>query len=274
MIKVEKNFDKIPNIFTIKPSRGNSRESAFKDSIKKGKYTGKNLYKVESVQKVLNSIYNLKCAYCEQKLLDTPKHIEHYRPKDIYYWLAFSWDNLLLSCGSCNSSKGSKFLIEKARIIHTVEKFKDIHNLSDDYDLRESPMIINPEKDDILNDIIFDKSGKITSFNRRVLHTIDNACSLNRDELVEKRVTIINDFYKSIESYELIFNRNSEIDKKEAVKYFIDIIEIFIKKCKKENEFYALRYFMLSNISIFIDNEDMVKIIEYLFKKYGLCNEK
>jgi len=274
MIKVEKNFDDIPNILTPNPSRGVSREAAFKQSIYKGEYTGENLYKVKSVQKILNSIYNLKCAYCEQKLLDAPKHIEHYRPKKKYYWLAFSWDNLLLSCSSCNTSKGSRFLIQNAEIIHTFEVFKDIHNLSDDYNLRESPMIINPEKDDVLNDIIFDKSGKIDSFNMRVLHTINEACKLNRDELVEKRFTIINDLYKSIKNYELIFDGNSKSEKKEAVKYFIPIINTFIDECKKENEFYALRYFMLSNINIFIDNKDMIEIIEHLFKKCGLSNEK
>ncbi|HIP27008.1 MAG TPA: hypothetical protein EYG80_05080, partial [Flavobacteriaceae bacterium] len=84
MIKVVKNLDNIPPIL-----KSANRKEAFKSNVLGKRYVdGKNLYKVGSVQKVLKELYHLKCAYCEQKLLDAPKHIEHYRPKDIYYWLA------------------------------------------------------------------------------------------------------------------------------------------------------------------------------------------
>ena len=112
MIKVEKDFTNIPNILTQTPTRGESREEVFNQNILSSSYCDKNhKYKVDSIQKRLKKIYHLKCAYCEQKLLDAPKHIEHYRPKDTYYWLAYSWDNLLLCCGGCNSSKGTRFAI-------------------------------------------------------------------------------------------------------------------------------------------------------------------
>ena len=95
MIKVNKRFDNIPDILTLKPKRGNSRQIVFDENIKANKYIDtKNSYKVDSVQKRLNDIYNLKCAYCEDTLLNSPKQIEHYRPKDIYYWLAYSWEIL------------------------------------------------------------------------------------------------------------------------------------------------------------------------------------
>ena len=86
MIKVEKDFSNIPSIL-----KKENREEAFNNNISSRSYCdSKNRYKVGSVQKRLNKIYNLKCAYCEQKLLDAPKHVEHYRPKNIYYWLAYS----------------------------------------------------------------------------------------------------------------------------------------------------------------------------------------
>jgi hypothetical protein len=46
---------------------------------------------------------NNKCAYCE-----TPTRVvaygdvEHFRPKSIYWWLAYSYENYLPSCGACN----------------------------------------------------------------------------------------------------------------------------------------------------------------------------
>lgn len=102
MTKVNKNFSDIPDIL-----KNETRENIFNANIKAGKYIDKsNLYKTSSVQKELTKIYYFKCAYCEKKLLDTDLHIEHYRPKSVYYWLAYSWDNLLLSCGQCNRKKG------------------------------------------------------------------------------------------------------------------------------------------------------------------------
>jgi uncharacterized protein (TIGR02646 family) len=44
-----------------------------------------------------------KCCYCE-KLEEQAKYrdVEHYRPKAHYWWLAWTWDNLLFSCFDCN----------------------------------------------------------------------------------------------------------------------------------------------------------------------------
>lgn len=125
MIKVEKDFADIPVILTQQV-----REEAFNVNVTSSSYCDdKNRYKVGSVQKKLNEIYHLKCAYCEQKLLDAPKHIEHYRPKKTYYWLAYSWDNLLLCCGSCNSAKGDRFTTANSAISYKDEVFEDIHSL-------------------------------------------------------------------------------------------------------------------------------------------------
>lgn len=50
-----------------------------------------------------------KCAYCEAPYLRRSAHIEHYRPKATYWWLAWSWDNLLQICGTCNTVKKDGF---------------------------------------------------------------------------------------------------------------------------------------------------------------------
>ena len=99
MIKVEKDLSDIPNILRMNPEKKYCRSIVFNKNILSKQYSDdKNSYKVNSIQKRLNKIYYTKCAYCEKSLLDSPKHIEHYRPKNIYYWLAYSWDNLFLSC--------------------------------------------------------------------------------------------------------------------------------------------------------------------------------
>lgn len=54
-----------------------------------------------------------KCAYCEAST-DVVAHgdVEHFRPKSIYWWLAFTFDNYLFSCQICNQTyKGDQFPI-------------------------------------------------------------------------------------------------------------------------------------------------------------------
>ncbi len=52
-----------------------------------------------------------KCAYCEAPTA-TVAHgdVEHFRPKDYYWWLAYCYDNYLFSCQICNETyKGKEF---------------------------------------------------------------------------------------------------------------------------------------------------------------------
>jgi uncharacterized protein (TIGR02646 family) len=55
-----------------------------------------------------------KCCYCEQRIPKGFNDVEHYRPKAVaarqpgsndthgYWWLAFTWENLLFACPACN----------------------------------------------------------------------------------------------------------------------------------------------------------------------------
>ena len=257
MIKVDKNFTDIPIIL-----KSQNRKDAFDKNILSSQYADeKNLYKVDSVQKKLIEIYHLKCAYCEKNLLDAPKHIEHYRPKDTYYWLAYSWDNLLLSCGSCNSSKGTKFQIKKTIVTYDNESFEDIHSLGNSYDVIEEPMIINPEKEDILNKLIFDKEGNISSLDDRVIYTINEVCNLNREELIQKRVKLLNDFINKINEHYLLFIKKGDITR------FIPDIKFFIDECSIENEFYSFRHFILNHIELFFEDIGKQRILKGLISK-------
>lgn len=58
-----------------------------------------------------------KCCYCERQIPRGFNDVEHYRPKSSadrrpgsadghgYWWLAFTWSNLLFACPACNRSK-------------------------------------------------------------------------------------------------------------------------------------------------------------------------
>lgn len=71
-----------------------------------------NKYRHSQIKTALNTLFHGKCAYCESKIKHvSDPHIEHYRPKSKFPELTFAWDNLLLACGQCNSTKykGDKF---------------------------------------------------------------------------------------------------------------------------------------------------------------------
>jgi len=257
MIKANKDFADVPQILNSE-----IRKEAFEANIVASDYIDeKNLYKVGSVQKKLKEIYHLKCAFCEKKLLDAPKHIEHYRPKKYYYWLAYSWDNLLLACGECNSAKGDRFATKNTPASYQNEPFEDIHHFGDHYDTIENPLIINPEKEDILTLMQYDKEANIFSTNERVSHTIENACKLNRLELLEKRMSILNDFSSEIEQHYLLFTKRGDLTR------FLPTIQMFIEKATKENEFYSFRYYILNHVEEFFDNTHIVKIVKSLINR-------
>ena len=269
MIKIEKDLSKIPPLL-----QKENRKQSFQKNIKTTSYCDdKNRYKSNSILKELKIIYHLKCAYCEKKLLDSPKHIEHYRPKSVYYWLAYSWDNLLLCCTSCNSSKSIKFKIKNKQAKYDNQKFEDIHNLRDVYDKIEEPFLINPEKDDVFNEVRYDINAKISSYNNsRLKYTIEDSCKLNRKELQQKRLIIITDFIFSFEGYFLIFiknrnrnrNKNIEIEIEIETEIFKPTIDLFVEKCNITEEFYSFRKFIIENIEIFFKDKIQQKILNYL----------
>lgn len=59
-----------------------------------------------------------KCAYCEAPLTTVSfGDVEHYRPKSKYWWLAYCYENYLVSCQLCNQKfKGDKFPIKNSKM--------------------------------------------------------------------------------------------------------------------------------------------------------------
>ncbi|TCP64797.1 hypothetical protein [Sphingomonas sp. PP-CE-1G-424] len=76
-------------------------------------------YAGDDVREALTVLFHGKCAYCESGISGSSQtDIEHFRPKGGvkdaddagvthpgYWWLAMSWDNLLLSCMHCNQHR-------------------------------------------------------------------------------------------------------------------------------------------------------------------------
>jgi uncharacterized protein (TIGR02646 family) len=76
------------------------------------------LYSDSRVRSALEKLFADKCAYCEtQGVAGFEWDVEHFRPKGRvaedqthpgYYWLAYTWANLYLSCTLCNQRRKDK----------------------------------------------------------------------------------------------------------------------------------------------------------------------
>ena len=73
-----------------------------------------NAYRNRALKEALEAIFE-RCAYCETHYaVGGYLEVEHYRPKNFYYWLAAEWSNLLPSCKRCNNGKLAKFPLSDA----------------------------------------------------------------------------------------------------------------------------------------------------------------
>jgi uncharacterized protein (TIGR02646 family) len=250
MIKINKDLDDIPESLLV--SMTNSTHLARLDVIGNGSYykekTYDKLYKKDDIKDKLNSYYHHKCAYCEQRVEQI--HVEHYRPKKekgydsyAYYWIGFSWDNLLVSCPTCNSKKGNKFRIRNNRVsfVQNVTNINGINCLSSGYDLTEEPFIVNPEVTDPNNYIHFSIDGKMTSEDENFKYTIDEVCKLSRRDLNDQRRKLISDFENNLRAE---LKRCLNIDEKKIV------VGIFIRKWICDSKDYLNPFLAFRNYAI------------------------
>lgn len=185
---------------------------------------------------------NNKCAYCEAPLAVVAYgDVEHYRPKSIYWWLAYCYDNYLVSCTICNQAfKKDKFPIvkESDRLIGPVvlATFSDAdvaslaHQITPDplndndgmhfQDFLEShsiegALLVNPyyndpadifeySVDEVQKEIIINVKTEVNNA-RKIQKAIVDTYGLNRLELRQLRF----EWYDLYYTHKLIINEGS-----------------------------------------------------------------
>jgi uncharacterized protein (TIGR02646 family) len=64
----------------------------------------------------LMDLFHGKCAYCESPMdQEEYVNVDHFRPKAIYWWLAYDWTNLYPVCPLCARYKGVSFPVLRDR---------------------------------------------------------------------------------------------------------------------------------------------------------------
>jgi uncharacterized protein (TIGR02646 family) len=130
-----------------------------------------------------------KCAYCETRVGPAaPAEVDHFRPRrraeglhkgeihpDHYWWLAYAWDNFVLSCRNCHRAKRNRFPVRGPR----VERGDPI--------TAEQPLLLDPCASDKPSEHLwFEDDGRVRPISERGDVTIE-VLALNRPGLVEAR---------------------------------------------------------------------------------------
>jgi uncharacterized protein (TIGR02646 family) len=246
MIKVVKDLTIVP--ISLEDDKTLRRRNT---CIKDEKYHQKNdfhqRFKQADVKEALKKIYYGKCAFCEQKisictnnlLEDCSSTVEHYRPKSHYYWLAYSWDNLLWCCHRCNQNKANNFELLGTPVVYHKDFITAIHTSTCDYQAVEQPKMIHPELESVLDKVNFGQ-GVMASEDERLNYTI-RKCGLARSDLNEKRKKVIDDFVKKMNDVIL-----AKQPKETIIKQLLDEFK------DHESEFRALRYWILRNVNALV----------------------
>lgn len=201
-------------------------------------------YKQKDIKIALKQHYHDKCAYCEQYV--ERWDVEHYRPKKIYYWLAYSWDNLLFSCPTCNQDKkGEQFDVIRQRAQYSETTLHQIHCLTEEYNELEHPKLLHPEFDEVENVFTYTLVGDITSSVPRGKYTIQ-VCGLDRKKLSDRRKEVAVDaFQRKLQEDFLLYGT----DRQSQLNVIKNFIAHYQSECKEENnQFLGFRHFIQKHL--------------------------
>ena len=150
------------------------------------------VYGHNSVKSALLQAQFGKCCYCESRFGATSYGaVEHFRPKGAvqqepdqgreypgYYWLAYAWDNLLVSCEKCNTT-------HKRNLFPLGDDSARARSHHDDLNA-ECPLFVDPATEDPRRHIRF-RGAAVVSATRRGQATIEGM-GLRRSDLEEARM--------------------------------------------------------------------------------------
>lgn len=182
------------------------------------------IYAHKAVKEALIKAQHDKCFLCESKITHISHgDVEHFRPKagyrqgasdklnqPGYYWLAYEWGNLLLSCQLCNQVfKKNLFPLADPKTRATSHK-KPLG--------REAPLFIDPSVDDPEQFISFRKEVPFPiQGNPRGKATITNL-GLARPKLNERRL----ERYELLRSLYQVAHRIPQIPESSEAKDLLD----------------------------------------------------
>lgn len=165
----------------------------------------RDIYAHDAVKAALSEAQFGKCSFCESKVRHvTYGDVEHFRPKAAvrpspeeprqrpgYYWLAYEWTNLFLSCPLCNRRHKANLFPLRNPERRAVSHHDDVS--------AEEPLFLHPGADDPEEHIGFrSEVAYAKKESPRGAATIE-ALELNREALSEVRRDYFKTTFKEID---------------------------------------------------------------------------
>jgi uncharacterized protein (TIGR02646 family) len=205
------------------------------------------IYAHRTVKSALIDAQHRKCCFCESKITHVAYgDVEHFRPKagyrqdpgeelhrPGYYWLAYSWTNLFLSCEICNR-RFKHNLFPLANPDDRATSHRD--DIAD-----EEPMFVHPGRGDPEVHISFREAVAFAREGSARGGTTIAALQLNRDDLYEVRRDYYNATFKEIEGL-LRFLRSgglTDAEEREAHRHLRRILDRHERDALRDSKPYA-----------------------------------
>jgi uncharacterized protein (TIGR02646 family) len=227
--------------YTIDKARYTSSTPSVKDSAPSFVFDS-NIYGHDSVKDALVILQNKKCCFCESRITHISYgDIEHFRPKagfsqdeaDLfhkpgYFWLAYDWSNLFLSCQLCNQRYKRSFFPLK----NPAKRCK----INRSYSIaQEEPLFVNPSDTNPADHIAFHQ--EIPMWKTIEGQTTIKGLKLDREELNEMRRDTLASLITARDSYLFIKDRDIDNDIKKKIK---DQFLMLLKQKIEESGQYSL----------------------------------
>ena len=248
MIKIERNSHPIDSLMDKKKDEELKRVRSLYSRGQKPKL--QTLWSEDKVKHFLYQSQYGKCCYCERKRDEKAEtDVEHFRPKAKlqetlnhlgYWWLAYNWDNLLISCKKCNQHKGAKFPLKDG----TKRAFSENDDLKKEEPVLINPLTESPEnfiKYDILendkNPLMIKAVGKCERGDK----TINELTGINDKELLRERAECVG-HYRILYKCFSVMKNNLEAKK--------EIYEEIKKKLESGSQFAGLARFYFNQVGL------------------------
>lgn len=160
-----------------------------------------------------------KCWYCEMPQIRSDQAVDHFRPKSLYRWLAFTPSNLRYSCTFCNSrrtdvqtgavgGKGDQFPLAAGSVRATRAG----------EERGEQPLLLNPCAADDPMLLDFNDDGRpVARYTNHAVRSLRATTSirlyhLDHSDLVEQRRILAIELNEKIDAANLLYDRVDDGD--------------------------------------------------------------
>lgn len=162
-----------------------------------------------------------KCWYTEVELTGAPLHVDHFRPVEKYWWLAFEAENYRLACHWSNSERENSLYGRSGGKSNHFPLIDEAHRAKGKKGIRiEKPIILDPCDPNDCKLIAFQADGRpvinptyeTDPIAKRRVEESKILLNLDHPDFNSKREQLRNEIQSDVQVYEALHPNSSERD--------------------------------------------------------------